>query len=83
VGTGSPAKRDTAPAIIARYYAWPELAYVPLIDAAPSTLALARPRTAVHPLAAEVVALTREIAGQISVGGATPVGGRADPADRV
>jgi DNA-binding transcriptional LysR family regulator len=33
---------DTCPAIISRYYPWPDLAYVPLVDAPPATLVLAR-----------------------------------------
>ncbi|MBS1862690.1 MAG: hypothetical protein JSS68_13355 [Actinobacteria bacterium] len=32
---------DTAPAVISRYYPWPEVAFVPLVDAPPATLALA------------------------------------------
>jgi LysR family transcriptional regulator, benzoate and cis,cis-muconate-responsive activator of ben and cat genes len=55
---------DTAPAIISRYYAWPELSYIPLYDAAPATLALARPRDAEHPLTEEVIGLTLDIAEQ-------------------
>src|SRR5689334_2321007 len=37
---------DTAPAVISRYYAWPEVAFVPLVDAAPCVLVLARRRDA-------------------------------------
>jgi DNA-binding transcriptional LysR family regulator len=55
---------DTAPAIISRYYAWPELSYVPLYDAAPATLALARRRDAEHPLIGEVTELALDIAAQ-------------------
>ena len=55
---------DTSPAIIARYYAWPELAYVPLHDAAPATLALARRRDVEHPLTDEVTELALDIAAQ-------------------
>jgi hypothetical protein len=55
---------DTAPAIISRYYAWPELTYVPLFDAAPSTLALARRRDAEHALTEEVTDLACAIAAQ-------------------
>jgi DNA-binding transcriptional LysR family regulator len=54
---------DTCPAVIARYFAWPELAFVPLIDAAPATLVLARPRDQSHPLAEEFVGLGLEVAG--------------------
>jgi DNA-binding transcriptional LysR family regulator len=55
---------DTAPAIISRYYAWPELVYIPLYDAAPATLALARARDAEHPLTEEVTELALDIAAQ-------------------
>jgi DNA-binding transcriptional LysR family regulator len=55
---------DTAPAIISRYYAWPELSYIPLHDAAPATLALARRRDAEHPLIGEVTELALDIAAQ-------------------
>jgi DNA-binding transcriptional LysR family regulator len=55
---------DTAPAIISRYYAWPELSYIPLHDAAPATLALARRRDAEHPLTEEVTELALAIAAQ-------------------
>lgn len=54
---------DTCPAIIARYYAWPEVRFVPLVEAPPATLVLARHRDYSHPLAAELVALAREVAG--------------------
>ena len=54
---------DTCPAVIARYFAWPELAFVPLADAAPATLVLARPRGPVQPLVEEFVALAAEVAG--------------------
>jgi DNA-binding transcriptional LysR family regulator len=53
---------DTAPAIISRYFAWPEVAYVPLVDAAPSTLALARRRDSDNPLVTEFTELAVEIA---------------------
>ena len=44
------------------YFAWPEVAYVPLVDAAPSTLALARRRDSDNPLVAESTELAVEIA---------------------
>ena len=54
---------DTCPAIIARYYSWPEVAFVPLVDAPPSTLVLAVHREAAHePLMDEFVDLAVEIA---------------------
>jgi DNA-binding transcriptional LysR family regulator len=53
---------DTCPAIIARYYAWPEVAFVPLLDAPPSTLLLAHMRDHEHPLMKELVELAVEVA---------------------
>jgi DNA-binding transcriptional LysR family regulator len=53
---------DTAPAVIGRYFAWPEVAYVPLVDAAPSTLAIVRRRDSTDPLVTELVELAVEIA---------------------
>jgi DNA-binding transcriptional LysR family regulator len=53
---------DTCPAIIARYYAWPDVAFVPLHDAPPSTLVLAHHREASGPLVDEFVALAVEVA---------------------
>jgi DNA-binding transcriptional LysR family regulator len=59
---------DTAPAIISRYYAWPEVAYVPLVDAEPSTLALARRRDDDNPLVSDIVELAVEIATHAAAG---------------
>jgi DNA-binding transcriptional LysR family regulator len=53
---------DTAPAVIARYYSWPEVAFVPLVDAAPATLVLARRRDAHDRLVEDFVRLAQEIA---------------------
>lgn len=53
---------DTCPAIISRYYAWPEVAFIPLVDAPPSTLVLAHHRDADHPLIPEFVDLAVEVA---------------------
>jgi DNA-binding transcriptional LysR family regulator len=64
---------DTAPRIVSRYHAWPELAYVSLAGAAPATLALARRRDADHPLTDEVVALVLEIVHHLNVPGMTVV----------
>jgi LysR family transcriptional regulator, benzoate and cis,cis-muconate-responsive activator of ben and cat genes len=49
--------------VIARYFAWPELAFVPLVEAPPATLVLARPREPAHPLVEEFVSLAAEVAG--------------------
>jgi DNA-binding transcriptional LysR family regulator len=53
---------DTCPAIIARYYAWPDVVFVPLVDAPPSALVLAHHRDTTQPLVTEFVALAREVA---------------------
>jgi LysR family transcriptional regulator, benzoate and cis,cis-muconate-responsive activator of ben and cat genes len=53
---------DTAPAIISRYYAWPDVAFVPLVDTAPSLLALARRRGDCEPLLDEFTQLALEVA---------------------
>ena len=63
---------DTCPAVIARYFSWPELAFVPLVDAAPLTLVLARSRHQVHPLAEEFVALAAEVAAAGPAGVGAP-----------
>jgi hypothetical protein len=49
---------DTSPAVISRYDAWPEVAFVPLADAAPSTLVLARQRETKDPLIDESFAIS-------------------------
>src|SRR4051794_16067198 len=54
---------DTAPAIISRYYAWPDVAFVPLRDAAPAVLVLARRREGRDRLVDDFVKLALEIAG--------------------
>ena len=41
---------DTAPAIVERYYSWPQIAFVPLEGAPPATLALARMADADDPV---------------------------------
>jgi len=53
---------DTCPEVIARYYPWPEIAFVPLVDAPPATLVLARLRHERHPLAEEFASLAVEAA---------------------
>ncbi len=53
---------DTCPAYVARYYSWPTLAYVPLLQAPPSTLAVltrGRKRT---PLASKLLDAARTAA---------------------
>jgi DNA-binding transcriptional LysR family regulator len=52
---------DTAPAVIARYYSWPEVAFVPLVDAAPAILVLARRREAHDRLVEDFTRLAIEI----------------------
>ncbi|HET6551596.1 MAG TPA: LysR substrate-binding domain-containing protein [Solirubrobacter sp.] len=54
---------DTAPAVISRYYSWPEVAFVPLVDAAPAVLVLARRRDTQYRLVDDFVKLAVEIAG--------------------
>lgn len=53
---------DTAPAVISRYFAWPGIVYVPLVDAAPCTLAIVRRRDNPDPLVAELITLAVEVA---------------------
>jgi hypothetical protein len=53
---------DTCPAVIARYYPGPEIAFVPLVDAPPATLVLAGSRDERHPLAEEFATLAVEVA---------------------
>lgn len=53
---------DTAPAVISRYYSWPEVSFVPLVDAPPATLALAWRRDATNPLIADFARLAGQVA---------------------
>jgi LysR family transcriptional regulator, benzoate and cis,cis-muconate-responsive activator of ben and cat genes len=53
---------DTAPAIISRYFSFPEVAFVPLVEAAPAVLVLASRRDDPDPLVDDFVELAREIA---------------------
>ena len=54
---------DTCPAIIARYYSWPEVTFVPLVEALPSTLVLAVHREGRgEPMIGEFIDLAVEIA---------------------
>jgi LysR family transcriptional regulator, benzoate and cis,cis-muconate-responsive activator of ben and cat genes len=63
---------DTCPAIISRYYSWPEVSFVPLVDAAPATLILVRSREARHPLAEEFTELAVEVAATAISSARTP-----------
>lgn len=53
---------DTCPAIIARYFARPDVAFVPIRDAAPTTLVLVVSHNAREPMIDEFIALAGEIA---------------------
>jgi DNA-binding transcriptional LysR family regulator len=59
---------DTAPAVISRYFPWPMITYIPLVDAEPSTLALARRRDDTNPLVADVFELALEISSHAAEG---------------
>lgn len=63
---------DTAPAIVSRYYAWPEVVFVPLIDAPPATLALARRSDGDDALVRDFTDLAVEIATTAVGNGSTP-----------
>jgi LysR family transcriptional regulator, benzoate and cis,cis-muconate-responsive activator of ben and cat genes len=63
---------DTAPAIIARYYSWPEVAFVPLVDAEPATVVLARRGDTADPLVSEFAALALEVATTAANNADTP-----------
>jgi DNA-binding transcriptional LysR family regulator len=63
---------DTCPAIISRYYSWPEVTFVPLVDAPPATLALVRRVESEEPLVLEFIQLAREIAETAVVHERTP-----------
>jgi LysR family transcriptional regulator, benzoate and cis,cis-muconate-responsive activator of ben and cat genes len=60
---------DTCPAVISRYYAWPEVAFVPLADAEPCTLAIVRRRDAPDPLVEEFITLAQEIVARAAQSG--------------
>jgi DNA-binding transcriptional LysR family regulator len=63
---------DTAPAVISRYYPWPEVAYVPLVEAPPATLALAWRYDATNPLIFEFAKLARDVASVVAPNPETP-----------
>ena len=56
---------DTCPAIISRYYAWPDVAFVPLTDAAPVTFVLVRRAEAIRPVVVEFIREAVNIAATI------------------
>jgi LysR family transcriptional regulator, benzoate and cis,cis-muconate-responsive activator of ben and cat genes len=53
---------DTCPAYVARYYSWPSISYVPLVDAPLTTLAVLRRRRSQSPLASTLLAAVRDAA---------------------
>lgn len=63
---------DTCPALISRYYSWPEVRFLPLVDAPPATLVLARHREHQHSLGEEFVALAVEVATTAALNADTP-----------
>jgi DNA-binding transcriptional LysR family regulator len=63
---------DTAPAVISRYYSWPEVSFVPLVDAPPATLALAWRRDATNPLIADFARLAGSVAAVAAQSRDTP-----------
>ena len=72
---------DTCPAIIARYFARPDVSFVPLRDAAPTTLVLAVHREIRHPIIDEFVALAVEIAANATRNPGTGYAAPHSPAD--
>ena len=52
---------DTAPTLISRYYRWPGIRFVPLVEARPATLALVRRRDATGPLVDAFVATAQRV----------------------
>jgi DNA-binding transcriptional LysR family regulator len=60
---------DTCPAIIARYFARPEVVFIPVRDAPPTTLVLAVRRDGHQPIIDEFVALAVEVAARMSATG--------------
>lgn len=63
---------DTCPAVLSRYFAWPEVAFVPLVDAPPATLVLLRLASAIQPLAQECRDLAVMIAETAASNAFTP-----------
>lgn len=65
---------DTCPALISRYYSWPDVVFVPLADAAPARLALASRRDADDPLIDEFRRLATQVAATAASNPRTPYG---------
>jgi DNA-binding transcriptional LysR family regulator len=63
---------DTAPAVISRYLPWPMITYIPLVDAEPSTLALARRKDDDNPLVSDLVQMAVEISSHAAADETTP-----------
>jgi LysR family transcriptional regulator, benzoate and cis,cis-muconate-responsive activator of ben and cat genes len=63
---------DTAPAVISRYYAWPEVVFVPLAEAAPATLVLAQRQGDASQLVSDFVTLAVEVSRIAAATPATP-----------
>jgi DNA-binding transcriptional LysR family regulator len=63
---------DTCPALISRYYSWPEVRFVPLQDAAPARMVLARRIDAEGRLLEEFTELALEIARTATSNERTP-----------
>ncbi len=57
---------DTAPSIISRYYSWPDVTFVPLIEAANATLLLARHRDTTNPLVQDFINLAVTVAAAVA-----------------
>lgn len=63
---------DTCPAIIARYYSWPEVSFVPLIEATPATLVLVRHVDSIQPLIHDFTRLAVSVARTAAANPNTP-----------
>jgi DNA-binding transcriptional LysR family regulator len=63
---------DTCPGVISRYFAWPDVCFVPLRDAAPATLLFTRLRDQPNPIADVLTELALEVAAAATHSDATP-----------
>lgn len=63
---------DTAPAIVSRYYSWPDVTFIPLVDAAPSVFALASRQDTEDRLLQEFTALALDVAASAATSRVTP-----------
>jgi DNA-binding transcriptional LysR family regulator len=63
---------DTCPALISRYYSWPEVSFVPLREAAPAEMVLARRADAENRLIREFTELALEVARTATSNERTP-----------